>query len=267
MQYALRPLSVSELLDRTFTFYRNHFVLFLGIAALPNLLPLVLSLALIVARPSSLNFVFLIVSTILTGFMYFVMAALSQGATIIAVSRIQLDQPASIGESFSAIRHRLGGLVLLSLNVGIRVGLGCLLLLVPGIILGLMYALAVPVFVLEERGGSASLSRSSQLTKGHRGRIFLIYFLLIVLAVIISLVWQAPMTTAWVLGGIRSPESVVWYQVASQFAGLLTRSLVGPVMTIALALMYYDERVRKEAFDLEHMMRQIDGLKPAAPTA
>src|SRR5580704_16530373 len=120
MQYALRPLSVSELLDRTFTFYRNHFVLFLGIAALPNLLPLVLSLALIVARPSSLNFVFLIVSTILTGFMYFVMAALSQGATIIAVSRIQLDQPASIGESFSAIRHRLGGLVLLSLNVGIR---------------------------------------------------------------------------------------------------------------------------------------------------
>jgi hypothetical protein len=141
------------------------------------------------------------------------------------------------------------------------------LLLVPGIILGLMYALAVPVFVLEERGGSASLSRSSQLTKGHRGRIFLIYFLLIVLAVIISLVWQAPMTTALVLGGIRSPESVVCYQVASQFAGLLTRSLVGPVMTIALALMYYDERVRKEAFDLEHMMRQIDGLKPAAPTA
>jgi hypothetical protein len=29
-------------------------------------------------------------------------------------------------------------------------------------------------------------------------------------------------------------------------------------MTIALSLVYYDERVRKEAFDLEHMMQQMD---------
>jgi hypothetical protein len=29
-------------------------------------------------------------------------------------------------------------------------------------------------------------------------------------------------------------------------------------MTIALTLVYYDERVRKAAFDLEHMIRQLD---------
>jgi len=31
----LRPLSLGELLDRTFFLYRRHFLLFVGIAAIP----------------------------------------------------------------------------------------------------------------------------------------------------------------------------------------------------------------------------------------
>ena len=42
------------------------------------------------------------------------------------------------------------------------------------------------------------------------------------------------------------------------FGSFVAQSLLGPIMTIALTLVYYDERVRKEAFDLEHMMRQLD---------
>ncbi|MGH9811917.1 MAG: hypothetical protein ACRD4T_02160, partial [Candidatus Acidiferrales bacterium] len=34
----LRPLSLGELLDRTFSLYRNHFWLFVGITAIPYLL-------------------------------------------------------------------------------------------------------------------------------------------------------------------------------------------------------------------------------------
>jgi hypothetical protein len=36
-------------------------------------------------------------------------------------------------------------------------------------------------------------------------------------------------------------------------------------MTVALTLVYYDERVRKEAFDLEHMMRQLDTVVHLTP--
>jgi hypothetical protein len=38
----LRPLSIGEMLDRTFSLYRRNFVLFVGITALPNLLILAL---------------------------------------------------------------------------------------------------------------------------------------------------------------------------------------------------------------------------------
>ncbi len=37
MATVLRPLTTGELLDRTFSLYRSHFVLFLGIFALPHL--------------------------------------------------------------------------------------------------------------------------------------------------------------------------------------------------------------------------------------
>jgi len=36
MSTLLRPLSTSELLDRTFFLYRNHFLVFAGIALSPN---------------------------------------------------------------------------------------------------------------------------------------------------------------------------------------------------------------------------------------
>ena len=38
MTTALRPLSTGELLDRTFSLYRSHFGLFIGIFALPHLI-------------------------------------------------------------------------------------------------------------------------------------------------------------------------------------------------------------------------------------
>ena len=45
MVTVLRPLSTSELLDRTFHLYRNNFLVFVGIAALPQLAVLALQLA------------------------------------------------------------------------------------------------------------------------------------------------------------------------------------------------------------------------------
>ena len=33
----LRPLSIGDILDRTFTLYRNHFLLFVALAGIPRL--------------------------------------------------------------------------------------------------------------------------------------------------------------------------------------------------------------------------------------
>jgi hypothetical protein len=51
---------------------------------------------------------------------------------------------------------------------------------------------------------------------------------------------------------------MIWLYCAEFFAAMLA----GPIATIAIALLYYDERVRREAFDLQVMMEAL-GQPPA----
>jgi uncharacterized membrane protein len=254
----LRPLTIGELLDQTFFHYRRHFTLFVGIAALPSLLLLVFQLLPVFVKP--IDPIATVLWSVGTLFVYWTTTTLAHGATVIAVSEVVLERSTSIAEAFQTIRPRLGTLILISLNVGLRVMIGFLLLIVPGILLTLRYALVIPAAVLEDLGVSDSLSRSAALTKGHRGRIFLVYFLLLVLVLIGTMTWPFLVTTAaaMVLRSAEAAQSAVWVQVLLHFGSFVTQSLMGPIMTIALTLVYYDERVRKEAFDLKHMMRQLD---------
>jgi Membrane domain of glycerophosphoryl diester phosphodiesterase len=261
----LRPLSIGELLDRTFHYYRRHFMLFLGIAAIPGVLRLGLQLGPMLVQRSVAGLAALVVWSLASFAAYVVATMLAQGATMVAVSQIQLGRPTSVSEAFGAIRPRIGELIVLSLNVGLRVLVGLVLLIVPGILVALKYALAVPVAVLEETSVSRSLERSADLTRGHRGRIFTIYVLLILLSVVAGAVWQTPATIAItaLIGHVRMGQMPLWAQVVYAFGGFVTQVLTAPVMTIALSLVYYDERVRKEAFDLEHMLHQLDGAAPS----
>jgi hypothetical protein len=256
----LRPLTVGELLDRTFFYYRRHFVLFVGIAALPGLLALTLQVATIFFKPAQAGVPLTAVLALAAMFVYLVTTMLTHGATVVAVSHILLGRETHITEAFNSIRPRLGKLIIISLNVFVRVLLGALLLVFPGILLALRYSLAIPVAVLEDTGVSASLSRSATLTKGHRGRILLVYFLLFVLIVIASMLWPflTMLVVTIVSPAVRGGQQLVWTQVVLQFGNFVSQALLSPVMTIALTLVYYDERVRKEAFDLEHMMTQLD---------
>src|SRR5262245_54890753 len=270
MTNTLRPLTVGELLDRTFFLYRRHFLLFVGIAALPNLIVLSFQLFQLVAAPRSLGGTLMTLAWMLTMIVvYFVTIAISQGATIIAVSQIQLEREASASGAFAAIRSRIGEIALVILGMGLRIVLGFLFFIIPGVYLSIVWSLTIPVVVLERRGLSASLARSAELTRGHRGRIFLIYFLLLVLVYIVMILVQVPvMVGIAISSGANStgdlPPSA---EIIIALSSFVTTSLVSPIVTIALSLVYYDERVRKEAFDLQHMLEAIDSSATPSPAA
>jgi hypothetical protein len=263
MAYALRPLTLGELLDRTFLFYRQHFALFVGVTALPNLLSLMFGLALVVTRSRARGPVSVLISALAASVVLLVTAVFTQAATVVVVSQIQLAKPTGILDAFKSIRPRLVELVLLTLNMGLRIALGFLLFVVPGILLSLRYALAIPVAILEWSSGSESLLRSADLTRGHRGRILLVYILFFVMSTIVNLLWQLP--SRLLFGAVRGVSQAMTAQIAAQFFNFATQALIGPVATIAFTLLYYDVRVRKEAFDLEHMMRQLDERVPDGP--
>lgn len=265
---ALRPLSLGELLDRSFFLFRKHFLMFVGIAAVPHLVLLACQFANVAFHPAVFGFsVAGSLWSLAIMLLYLPVFATSQGATVIAVSKVHLGEQTTVGESLASIKGRIVGLSLIMLGVGIGLGVGFLLLLIPGIILGLMWALWLPVTVLEETGLVDSTSRSAELTKGSRGRIFVICFLFVVLIYIVYVLWEVPVLA--LLGIFSRGYNPLagpprWFLIAMPIGSFLTSCLVSPLFTIALTVTYYDQRVRKEGFDLQLMMSSLDAPQSEA---
>ena len=255
----LRPLSLGELLDRCFFLYRKNFLLFAGLTALPHLVLLAFQLG-EVGMQRWIGVGGRLVWTLATYALTLGVTAASQGATVIAVSHVHLGRPVTIAESFAGIRGRIFYLALIMIGYGIGVGIGFLLLIVPGIILGLMWALTIPVAVLEDTGLRDSVNRSAELTKGGRGRVFVIYILFAIMLWILYFAWMFPVLL--MVGLAAQKHHVVgvplWTQLAIPIGSFISQSLAGPLMTIGFSLLYYDQRVRKEAFDLQHMIATLD---------
>jgi len=262
MTTALRPLSTGELLDRTFSLYRSHFGLFVGIFALPYMAVVAFQLVGLVfqsSTPKLPNILLTMIWSVGVWLLILVVSAVSQAATVVAVSNLYLERPASVTDSFSAVKGQVLGVMGLSFLVSMAVFLGLFAIIVPGVLLWIMWCLAVPAKVLEHKGVFDSMSRSMELTKGHWGRIFVIGLLILALKFGISSLLQWPILIAagFSLRGGMQQMSVGW-QVALLVSAFVATSLVGGLATIAFSLVYYDERVRKEAFDLQLMMTTLD---------
>jgi hypothetical protein len=264
MTSSLKPLTLGELLDRTFQLYRQHFLLFVGIMVLPHLLLLAVQLTGVLSGARGELSLLTVMWSFVTLVTALFVGTAGQAATIVAVSQLHLGRPMTISGAYAGFRHRIVTLVLVVIGVGLLVGLGTLLFIIPGILLALRWSLSVPVAVLEDLSVGAAMTRSAELTRGDRGRVFLIYCLYFILLLVGSSIWQIPTIGATFAAARDGAPPPIWALVVQQIGGFFTESLVGPLLTIAISLLYYDERVRKEAFDLEHMVNELGGSTASA---
>lgn len=259
---SLRPLSTGELLDRTFSLYRSHFAVFFGIVAIPRLSVLAFECLLLMFQSSASSrsglsraFVWGTGAWVLR----LAVSALSHAATVVAVSQLHLGSPAGVMDSFSKLKGRIAAVIGLSFSVTFLVALGCFALIVPGVLLAVRWSLAVPAMVLENKGIRDAMTRSTELTLGNRGRVFVVWLLFVILNLGFSRLLQWPVTAvAGVSSRLALQHASVGIQIASLVATFFSACLVGPLATIAFSLIYFDERVRKEAFDLQLMITALD---------
>ena len=130
--------------------------------------------------------------------------------------------------------------------------------IIYAIIMGLRYSLAVPACVVENLKARQAIRRSIDLSKGARGRIFLLGLLAIAIQIGLVLVTQLFFIVATVQHHGVLPVGV---RALQQIVAFFTNTFVGPIYATGLTLFYYDQRVRKEGFDIEWMM-QSAGLTP-----
>ncbi len=327
----LRPLSFGELLDRTFTYYRRHFWLFVGIMVVPQAFIVLFNVAgQIIGRiiPHAAVFapspatspaapgpffptqaiagiVVGALTAIILSLAYFVFYSIALGATTYAVSEIHLGRPTTARASYRALRGRVwrlmavifsvillailiymlaflvGGVVagLLSMLAG-SLGRGLVILagllgvgvLVASAVISLWlilrYTCAVPALLLEKLKADAALKRSFKLMKGSSGRALLLIILMYLVTLGVTLIVNSPFVIAILYYNIKLHSlPPLWISILSALAGGASGAAMGPLMMIALVLLYYDLRVRKEGFDLQAMMAALDTQSPVEAPA
>jgi len=264
----LRPLSLGELLDRAFHLYRSRFGLFVGIAALAYL-PAFVMQTVILWLPKATSVAAGVTAVlgllVLLPLRYLAVAG-AAAATIIVVSATYVEQPITVCDAYRRLSAMLVRVFVVMVVLAIGISVGLVLLIIPGIVLTLMWALAIPVAVLEDAEVAECLSRSRYLTAGHRWRVFAIFFLYFALLFALELGIGGVAGVFIAVKGthVTATAASALFSVAVLIIGFLVACLVTPVLTIALSVMYYDERVRKEAFDIHMMIGALSG-GPSAP--
>jgi len=313
----LRPLSLGELLDRTFSLYRKHFWLFVGIMAVPaafvipeRVLLLNIQGNLFTMNPGrppempSPGFL----ATFFAGYLAFMIAfmlvySVGMAAAASAVGDAYLGRTSTVRGAYAKIRGkfwkligvvfniwlRVLGIVIpvivagATLTVGITVASGnqnnplviavmvLLFVLIYVVALGLAvwfalrYAVSIPVLMIEDLGVLATIRRSVFLTRGRRGHIFLGLLVGTIIAYVGLIVFEIPFTIATMIAAMKG-HWPLWLEFTSAGASAVGLALAGPISMIVIVLLYYDTRIRKEAFDLQFMMSSLERPAPATGT-
>jgi uncharacterized membrane protein len=148
----------------------------------------------------------------------------------------------------------------------VTVALGLLLLgaMVYAVLMGLRYSLAVPACVIEDLKERQAIRRSIELSKGSRGRIFLLALLVVAIQIGLGLITQIFFIVATFQHHGELPAAI---RVLQQLVAFCTNTFVGPIYATGFTLFYYDQRVRKEGYDIEWMMRAAGLDAPSPPPA
>jgi hypothetical protein len=177
-----------------------------------------------------------------------------------------------IGSVIVALIAGTGGGTPLAVVMGLLMFLLILALLVVCILIWLRLSLAFPVSALERYTAWASIKRSNLLSKGTRGRIFVMYLLVTILTVIVYYMLTLPVDLIVKFTFYKSAEAMAFLtkppmvlQVLNLVVSCLERAFVLPIYAISLVLFYIDQRTRLEGYDIEQLMANAGWFEFAPP--
>jgi len=252
-----RRVSIGRVFQRALSSIALNPVVVLGLALLIGALPgFIMTYLLVqtgVGNPAALqngttSFGAIMTTAFISSVIGMVIAAIVQGALTRAVVSANKGRRASFGECVAAGMRVILPLIGLSILFAIGVGIGFILLIVPGIILLLMWAVAVPALVIERPGVFGAFGRSSELTKGARWKIFGLLLVLIVIY------WLLSVVVGLVGLGMYSPSTAT---AGLSVANLIGSILVGTVFNVIWGTiqpsLYLELREWKEGGSIENL--------------
>lgn len=268
----LQPMDFTDILDGMFNLYRSHFRLFFAIGMVYFVLSFgvdLISVFLLETDTTMGTGLVILVFTILVSVAVstFVVAGLAYASAHVYLGRVIIPGIAlqRAGQRFWTY---LGSLILWSLAVG---GLTITIIGIPfAIYFSVRWGLyALPV-LLEGTTASNALRRSTALVKGSWGRVFGIMLAISLISFMIYFILEASsgFLLSWMglseaeeptglLDTFRqlfipTPSEIGWFSYTiRRLVSLGIATLTMPISVIGSTLLYFDLRIRKEAYDIE----------------
>ncbi len=223
----LRARSAGEILDMAFQIYRTRWTA-MATATAVLVLPLILVEA--VAPLEILGFVDLL------GNLFFLAAS---AAVVVIASGAYMGTEVDGITAVKKVGSRFGSVWGAAIIQGVVVGIGFLLLIVPGIIfIAWTFAMQQAVMIEGQSAGEA-FDRSRELARGHLKHILL----------------TSVLATLIVLVGAMGLGVMVEMALSGERMVLIVMNLamiaINPIAAVVGTVLYYDLRIRKEAFDVK----------------
>lgn len=267
----LQPMGLSDILDGMFTLYRNNISLYINIVVVFFAISYVTDKLLMLSVLNSVTegsigalFLFAFVTVMLS---FYIVGVLSY-----ATAHVFLGQNISAGNAFlhtlRLFAKLLGCSIIYSL---VLIGLSITIIGIPfAIYLFIRWGFCTLPLLLEERTVMGSIKRSSELVKGSWLRVFCIFLLIFLIFQMIQTIFSTSIGIVFslipvaseiqdvgVFENIRrlfapSPVDIGWtiYLIRS-FITMGIHSILLPIASIGSTLLYFDLRIRKDAYDLE----------------
>jgi hypothetical protein len=280
MRARLRPMGIGDILDETFRLYRENFTLFVATCAVlevpvqiinflirlsaPVAVPPTPGQSLTPAQASALaaGSAASSIGALIAAFA----AAIMTAALAVAISNRYLNRSVTVGDAYRATMNRLGPLLLAIVWAGVRfilLGIACVVLVgIPFLIyFAVAWSLLSQVVMLENVGGGGASGRSRELIRGYWWKTL---GLLVVTWLLVMILTAIPAAVVGAIAGSGAGSSAAGLLITG-IVGLIIGVLVQPIPIAAMTLLFYDLKIRKEAFDLEAMVQQAGAPPPTAP--
>ena len=247
-QQATGPQTIGGVLDGGFRLFRACFSRVFWLAAIAALItaPFNLLGPYFQRNPPTAGVVASVGCGLLVGV---VLIIVIYGALIARIDSVARAAPLSVGEALAIGLHRLPAMFVSGLLTGLVVGVGLILLLIPGFIFMIWFVFAPTAVIIERLGPLDGMSYSRALVRGHWWRtaalltivgiILMVVYFLLVIGLSIFLI-----TNPSAIANGEAP----WYL---QFVlGPVLSALVAPLSYALVLSIYYDLKARLEGGDL-----------------
>jgi hypothetical protein len=230
-------LEVGAVVRRVFQIYVDQAPVLMPAAAVVFVISGILSAVLVAASPG-LALLALLISLVAT--------ALFTGMVVQLVADVQDGRrDGSARDLLRAATPVLGQLLLVSIVIAVCVLVGIVLIVVPGLILITIWAVAIPVVVLERLPGLQPLGRSRELVRGNGWQVFGVILLLVLLVIVLAGVLQVAADSAGTGVGI----------VVRVVVGVLT----APLSALASAVLYFELRRGEQRVGADAPASEVSG--------